>query len=201
MSQNKRNGVIRVIEGKIETLKETIKKYENGAVIMIELPTESYFEASSSSIKALMNEGFEGVYISFQRPFKNVFSLFFDKGINVDGLLFIDATTAPDERILEDSKCIHISEKIDIDELVRAIYTSLPKLKSKKKFIFIDSLTTIALYKPLSETMRFSEFLIRTVRKNETENMILIFNVAKDLVQEKFIKDIALHVDDVISLG
>jgi KaiC/GvpD/RAD55 family RecA-like ATPase len=102
---------------------------------------------------------------------------------------------------IEDPKCVHISEDIDIDDLVRAIYTSLPKLKGSKKFIFIDSLTTISLYKPLSETMRFSEFLIRTVKKAETESITLIFNVAKDLAQEKFIKDIALHVDEIISLG
>jgi KaiC/GvpD/RAD55 family RecA-like ATPase len=185
-----------------ESLEKAIKKFRNGAVIMMELPTESYFDASSSSIKALMNEGFEGVYISFQRPFKNIFSLFADRGIDVERLLFIDAATSLNQEVQEENpKCIHISEDIDIDELVRAIYTSLPRLRGKKKFIFIDSLTTIALYKPLSETMRFSEFLIRTVRKAETESITLIFNVAKDLAQEKFIKDIALHVDEIISLG
>ena len=47
--------------------------------------------------------------------------------------------------------------------------------------------------------MRFSEFLIRIVRKNEVENVI--FNVARDLVQKKFIRDIALRVDKVISVA
>jgi hypothetical protein len=73
-------------------------------------------------------------------------------------------------------------------------------LKSKKRFVFIDSLTTITLYKPLSETMRFSEFLVRTVRKDEAENITLIFNVAKDLAQKRFIRDVAFHVDQVISV-
>jgi len=36
------------------------------------------------------------------------------------------------------------------------------------------------------------------VRKENEENVILIFNVAKDLTQKKFIKDIAFHVDQVI---
>jgi KaiC/GvpD/RAD55 family RecA-like ATPase len=191
-----------MVEDIKKSLERTMKKYVNGAVIMMELPTESYFETSSSSIKALTNGGFEGVYISFQRPFKNIFSLFSDKGIDIEKLLFIDVATSLNKGTqIEDPKCVHISESIDIDELVRAIYTSLPKLKGSKKFIFIDSLTTISLYKPLSETMRFSEFLIRTVRKAETESITLIFNVAKDLAQEKFIKDIALHVDEIISLG
>ena len=47
---------------------------------------------------------------------------------------------------------------IDINELVRAIYTSMPRLTTKNKFVFIDSISTITLHKPLSETLRFSEF-------------------------------------------
>jgi KaiC/GvpD/RAD55 family RecA-like ATPase len=185
-----------------KSLASVIKEYKKEAVIMMELPTESYFDSNSASVKLLIDEEFEGIYISFQRPFKNIYSLFNQQGISVDKLFFIDVATAlGGEAQEEDSKCIHISPAIDIDELVRAIYNSIPKLKSKKKFIFIDSLTTITLYKPLSEVMRFSEFLVRTVRKNEIDSIFLIFNVAKDLAQKKFIKDIALHVDEIISLS
>ena len=48
--------------------------------------------------------------------------------------------------------------------------------------------------------MRFSEFLMRTVRKENEENVMLIFNVATDLTQKKFIRDVAFHVDQVISV-
>lgn len=168
---------------------------------MMEIPAESYFESNSASVKALTSKGFDGIYISFQRPFKNISSLFAEKGIDIDKLLFIDVASSLSRETQErDPRCVHISPDINIDELVRAIYTSLPKLKSKKRFIFIDSLTTISLYKPLSETMRFSEFLIRTVKK-EAYNISLVFNVAKDLAQRKFIKDIALQVDEIIRLG
>ena len=188
-----------------ETIKKylgkAIKKYKYGAVIMMELPVEAYFEANAASVKLLTGKGFEGIYVSFHRPFKNISSLLIQQGINTNKLLFVDVATAFAEKTQEkNQRCVHISPAIDIDDLVRAIYTSLPRLKSKKKFVFIDSLTTIALYKPLSETMRFSEFLMRTVRKHETQNISLVFNVAKDLAQKKFIKDIALHVDEVISI-
>ena len=184
-----------------KSLEQTIQSDRQGVIIMMELPTNAYFEVSSSTIKLLTNNGFQGVYISFQRPFKNVSSLFEADGIDVDKLLFIDAATAlSGEQQHEDMQCMHVSQALDIDELVKAIYTSLPKLKSQKKFIFIDSLTTIALYKPLSETMRFSEFLMGTVSKKNEENVMLIFNVAKDLAQKKFIRDVAFRVDQVISV-
>jgi KaiC/GvpD/RAD55 family RecA-like ATPase len=183
------------------SMRDVIKRHKEGAVIMMELPEEAYFEANSTTIKALTSNGFEGIYISFHRPFKNVSTLLNQNGININSLLFIDVATALTKETQEQNpRCVHISQEIDIDELVRAIYTTLPKLKSKKKFIFIDSLTTITLYKPLSETMRFAEFLVRTVKKKEVQDVILIFNVAQDLAQKKFIKDIAIQVDEVISV-
>jgi len=186
----------------IKILGKSLEREKKGIVIMMELPTESYFHVNLTSIKYLTSKGFEGIYISFQRPFKNVSSLFSRQGIDMNKILFIDVASAlSGEREEENPRCIHISQTIDIDELVRAIYTSLPRLKSRKRFIFIDSLTTITLYKPLSEIMRFSEFLIRTVKKSEKENTILIFNVVKDLAQKKFIRDIALRVDEVISVA
>ena len=191
--------MVKELENK--SLEQALKEGGQGSIIMMELPTDSYFDANSDTIKQFIDEGFEGIYISFQRPFKNILSFLGDKGIDVDKLLFIDAASSLcNEQQHGDIHCIHISQKTEIDELVKAIYTSLPKLKSKKRFVFIDSLTTINLYKPLSETMRFSEFLLRMVRKDETENITLIFNVAKDLAEKKFIRDVVFHVDQVVSV-
>lgn len=128
-------------------------------------------------------------------------SLLKQQKINTKKFFIVDVATAfVQEEHDRHERCVHISPAIDIDELVRAIYTFLDRIKSKKKFIFIDSLTTIALYKPLSEVLRFSEFLTRIVRNHKVEGVMLIFNVAKDLAQKRFIKDIALNVDEVISL-
>ncbi|HEC89877.1 MAG TPA: hypothetical protein ENI44_04780, partial [Thermoplasmatales archaeon] len=157
---------------------EILRQYNNRAVIMIERSTEGYFEHNMETIRLLLENDFEGIYISFQRPFINVYTMFEQKNIDTSKLLFIDAAAALSGEIqVDDDRCIHISEDIEIDELVRAIYTSIPRFQSKKNFIFIDSLTTIALYKPLSETMRFSEFLVGLVRKEEKNQISLIFNV------------------------
>lgn len=174
---------------------------KSGNVLMMELPAESYFEATTDSVKTLVSKGFEGIYISFQRPFLNLDAMLKQGGINTNKLFIIDVATAfVREEHNNHERCVHISPAIDIDELVRAIYVCLEKIKNKKKFVFIDSLTTITLYKPLSEVLRFSEFLTRTVENHEMKGIVLVFNVAKDLAQKRFIKDIALNVDEVITL-
>lgn len=180
---------------------DSIIKNPKKAVIMLELPTDAYFGINAKNIKTLVQNGFEGVYISSQRPFKNLSILFKEKGIDSNKLWVIDAISACEGVMEKNQKCISISKTMNVDETVRAIYTILSKLKGKKIFIFIDSLTTMALYMKLSEIMRFCEFLMKTVAKQKEKRIVLVFNVAKELAQKKFIQDIALHVDEIIVLG
>ncbi len=179
---------------------DAIKKHEEGAVVMIEVPTEAYFESNVDSLKQLMQHGFEGIYVSFQRPFNNVNHMFKQHGLNSSKLLVVDVTSACSGEIMgKHPLCIPVAT-INVDEIVHAIYSALSELKSAKRFIFIDSLSTIALYQPLSETLRFSEFLVRTVKKHEPGEFtsVIIFNVAKDLAQKPFIRDVALRADEVV---
>ena len=184
-----------------QTLVNVVNKHKHGIVVMTELPSENYFGYVGACMRKLVEEGYGGVYVSFQRPFDNINKLFEQFHVDLENLLFIDvaSTFAQDEQVQHEN-VIHISDELDINDLVRAIYLALPKIKTKQKFIYIDSLSTISLHKPLSETMRLSEFLIRTTRdpENEDESIFLIFNISKDLSQKKFIQDIALRVDEVV---
>ncbi|MFA6048474.1 MAG: ATPase domain-containing protein [Candidatus Micrarchaeia archaeon] len=184
------------------TLIDAVKRHEQGSVIMVEVPTEAYFGSNADSVRQLVQDGFEGVYVSFQRPYNNVVLLFQQQGIDTKKLVIVDAASAcGNEKGKKTGQCVPVSSKMDVDEIVRAIYTSLAALKSKKRFVFIDSITTIALYQPLSETLRFSEFLVRTVKQREggVSTSTIVFNVAKDLAQKQFIRDVALRADEVIT--
>jgi archaellum biogenesis ATPase FlaH len=183
---------------KIESALNEILKTGEGNRILLELDTESYFETNIKTIKILQKKGLNGVYVSIQRPFKNISSLLKKQGIDPDKIIFIDVASAASKERQEKCKgCVHISQELDVDELIKEIYTSIEKMKGKK-FIFIDSLTTFALHKPISETLRFSEFLMRQVK--DKKEVILIFNVAKDLSQKKFIQDVIVHADKTIEV-
>mgnify|MGYP000492405473 CR=1 FL=1 len=190
---------------KSQSIDEALTNAKNadkkGYIIMRELPTDEYFEETSNAIKKLTEQGYEGVYLSFQRPFSNISDSFQNQGIDMDKMLVIDAASAlccAEDKKGSDPHCVPIEKKTNVDELVKAIYSSLPKLHGKKHFVFIDSLTTITLYKPLSETIRFSDFLVKTVRRSDDAEVTLIFNVSKDLSQKDFIRDVAFKVDEVV---
>ncbi len=182
----------------LESALTEILKTEKGESILLELDTESYLGIIIKTIRQLQEKGLSGVYVSIQRPFKNISSLLEKQGIDLNKLIFIDVASAVSKETPEKCKgCVHISPELDIDELVKAIYTSLDQMKGKK-FIFIDSLTTFALHKPISETLRFFEFLMRRI-KNE-KDIVLILNVAKDLSHNAFVQHVVTQADKIIEI-
>ena len=180
---------------------QSLAKQEKNWIFMMEVPEESYFEVNLETIDVLISkQGYSGLYISLHRPYKNLVSLLKGKGINTDKLSFIDAASSQAELQEDETEnCTYISKELNIDELTRAVYKMLPKIKGENKFVFLDSITTLALYQPLSEALRFTEFLNRTVKNEEANGAVV--NVAKDLAQKEFIKDIVMNVDEVIKIG
>lgn len=180
---------------------EYISKQKDKWVFMQEIPEERYFDVSAETIKVLTNGfGYSGIYISLHRPYDSLVSSLKEKGVDTSKLVFIDAASSQAETSgKETEKCIYISKELKVDELTRAIYTLLPKINGEKKFLFLDSITTLTLYQPLSETLRFAEFLSRSLTNKEVNGVIV--NVAKNLAQKKFIQDIMLNVDEVIEIG
>lgn len=175
-----------------------ILKTGRGESILLELDATSYLGIIIKTIEQLQKKGWSGVYVSIQRPFQNISSLLQKQGIDLNKLIFIDVASGVAKETPEKAQgCVHISPELDVDELVKTIYTSLDQIKGKK-FIFIDSLSTFALHKPISEILRFSEFLMRTVK--DRKDIVLVFNVAKDLSNKKFIQDVVAHADKIIEV-
>jgi hypothetical protein len=184
------------------SLAEALKQHDASAVIMVELPTDTYFAVNAASLKFLISRGFQGVYLSFQRPFSNVASLFSEYGIDDGKLLVIDgATSLSGEPQGQHKGCVYFSAAADIDALTQMIYVALQGLKGKKKFVFIDSLTTLALYRSFDETIKFAHVLAKIIRRKEFAHGTLLFNVAADLSEQGVVQDVACFVDQVINVA
>ncbi len=166
---------------------------------MREVPEDKYFEAHSASVKEMLSKGYSGVYVSFQRPYQNLATQFTKRGIDIGKLAFIDGISSVVDNPVKTSDCIVLPKNSEVDDVVDAISASISKLKSDTCFVFVDSLTTITLYKPLSEVLRFAEFLTHTVKNSPGKSVILIFNVGKQQTQKRFIRDVAMRVDEILS--
>ncbi len=183
-------------------LNQFVKEHENGSFVLLESPVESYFDYNIESIDYLLNEGFQGVYVSFQRPFNNVADNFIRQGIDLNKILIIDGATAfVSEKQKENPRCVNISSDLEIDQLVNIIHKSLQELGGCKKFVFVDSLSTIALYKSFSEALKFPKNLLETLKENFCKNVTLFFNIAAELSKDALVESMSSYSNEFIHLG
>ena len=190
-------------EEMITSLNKTIKDYDGKTVVVLEIPAESYLETNAASVHSLLENGFKGVYLSFQRPYNNLCSLFGQHGINLDDILVVDAATAMcGGRCEKSSGCVDVPFETDVYGIADAVCSSLLNLKGEKRFVFVDSLSTVALHEPVSKVRSFSEFLIKRVRENEgCERVPFIFNVAAGLSKRVCVDGIDSYSDEFVHLG
>jgi len=183
-------------------LNQFVKDHENGSFVLLESPVESYFDYNIESIDYLLNEGFEGVYVSFQRPFNNVADNFIRQGIDLNKILIIDGATACiSEKKRKNPRCVNIRSDTEIDELVEIIHRSLQELEGCKKFVFVDSLSTIALYKSFSEVLKFPKDLLESLKESSCENVTLFFNIAEQLSKDVLVESMSSYSNEFIHLG
>jgi len=183
-------------------IKQKLKSSEEGSIVIIQTPSDNYLETNISSVKTMVDNGYEGIYLSFQRPFKNISSIFEKNHIDLEKIFVVDCASVFSNSNPEiNQHNVNIDSNVKIDNIVEKICKSIDYLKGDKKFVFIDSLSTLALHKSFTETLRFSEFMINKVKKNKSDNVTFIFNVAKELGKKRFIQNIDVYADQHIHLG
>ena len=183
-------------------LNQFVKDHKDGSFVLLESPTESYFDYNIESIYNLLNEGFKGIYVSFQRPFNNVANNFIKKGIDLNKIFIIDGATAfISEKMKKNPRCVNIRSDTGVDELAKIIQKSLEQLGSGKKFVFIDSLSTVALYKSYPEVLKLPKFLIETLKNGCCENVSLFFNIAAELSKDALVESMSSYSNEFIHLG
>lgn len=183
-------------------LNQFVKEHKDGSFVLLETPTESYFDANIKSVNYLLNEGFEGVYVSFQRPFNNVASNFKKQGIDLKKILIIDCATAfISEKKKKNPRCVNIRSDTEVDELAEIIQRSLEQLGDGKKFVFVDSLSTVALYKSYPEVLKLPKFLLETLKDSCCENVSLFFNIATELSKDSLVESMSSYSNEFIHLG
>jgi len=183
-------------------LNERLNDIDKEAVVVIESPVENYLQANVSSVKSMLDNGFEGVYLSFQRPFKNISCLFEEEGIELGRLFVIDFATAfsnSDQDL--NPRCVNARPGVSVEDMVNTICSSLENLSTDKRFVFVDSLSTLALHEDFSETMRFPECLINTIRRKNINDVTFVFNIAKDLARQRYMKNLEVYANEHIHLG
>jgi KaiC/GvpD/RAD55 family RecA-like ATPase len=182
-----------------ELLKDRFSRLSHGWVALLQVPVEKTIEMNIEALKTLQTLGYEGVYITLSKDYVELSKIFREQGIDMGRIAFIDgvsqmygigAVDAPNVK--------YISGPISLDGIVAAITDIIPVMKAEKKFVFLDSITTVLLYNSLERTLKFSEFLTTSLKRLDVAGVMV--SVSKGFANDNLIKALTKMSNEVIKI-
>ncbi|MBD3388870.1 MAG: hypothetical protein GF416_07365 [Candidatus Altiarchaeales archaeon] len=169
-------------------LESRIRGLADNAVILISSKSEKHSEVVSNTLNMLVNEkGMGGVYISISRPYESITSTMATAGIPADDVYFIDCISrmAGKGHTETDEHAVFVENPSSLEEVSMYLDRMLGKVPSEKKFLFLDSLSSLLIYNTDKSVREFTHFLINKIRLEGVSGIIFSIEKkeAEDLVK------------------
>uniref|UniRef100_A0A7J2TIN7 KaiC-like domain-containing protein n=1 Tax=Archaeoglobus fulgidus TaxID=2234 RepID=A0A7J2TIN7_ARCFL len=179
-----------------QSLVEKIKAaIDSGAeIILVKVDAKSYVKVSLEIVKFFSSFA-DGVYVTLNKPYFSLKRMFLKEGIDISKLYFIDSITMQvGGEIIDEDRCFYLNSP-DPVQLQVAIERAMDLITSNNRFIYIDSLSTISLYKSFETLIKFLRHVTGKIRLRGFVGTI--FTLEKEM-DETYYSQISLMCDEVI---
>lgn len=171
----------------MQKVKETFKKYTNNLkdyVVLVLVNSDTYQEANLEILKALITEQkVPGIYVTLNKPYRVLQRLMSQNSIDENMVIFIDAVTQT--KNMETKKiprCLFMGSPEKLSDLSLALDQAVKALNTEEKFIFFDSLNTLAIFNNPAIVARFVHFMASKMREWKVKGIII--SLDKDIEQK-----------------
>ena len=134
------------------------------------------------------------IYVTTNKPYSVITSVFKKKGIKTDKIFFVDCISKHlKESGKEPSNCIFIESPQNLTAISIAITKLLAGL-SGPKMLFFDSLSILLIYNDSKTISKFSNFLFNKMRSFDVDSVMIALesDEGKDVIRQ-----IASFADEV----
>ncbi|HJH30515.1 MAG TPA: hypothetical protein C5S51_12670 [Methanosarcinaceae archaeon] len=161
--------------------------------------SNDYNEANLELIRYLVNEKHEpGVYITLNKPYSTMEEILKEHEIDPRMIIFVDAITIPSGGTISNSpNCLYLSDLMNLTDMAFIIDEAIAALPSEKKFLFIDSMSTLLLYNNSGNVVKFINFLSGKIRRWKLDGVFLSLETETD---KEFLSQLSLFCDKTIKL-
>ncbi|MEM2176517.1 MAG: hypothetical protein QXN34_04210 [Archaeoglobaceae archaeon] len=175
-----------------EKIKEAIDR--GAEIILVKVDAKNYVKVSLEIIKFFSNFA-EGVYVTLNKPYFSLKRMLSKEGIEINKIYFIDSITMQvGGEIIDEDRCLYLNSP-DPVQLQVAIERAMDLITSNNRFIYIDSLSTISLYKSFETLIKFLRHITGKIRIRGFVGTI--FALEKEM-DETYYSQITLMCDEVI---
>jgi len=161
-----------------EQFEDLIEPY---MVLFIADPKE-YLTQNLSLLKDFVNDQrMTGIYVTVNRPYKNLLPIFEKAGIDLSRVFFIDLITKTErEEPVRKGNCIFMGSASNLTDLGLAISQAVSANPRARKFIFLDSLSTMLIYNEAGSLSKFSHFLTGRLRDWNVDGVFMSLDSESD---------------------
>jgi KaiC/GvpD/RAD55 family RecA-like ATPase len=182
-----------------EILRDTYEDLGEGCITLLQVPIEKAMDVNVEAITVLQSLGYEGIYITLSKDYQELSKILTKKGVDMEKLMVVDGISQMyGMEEVENKNVQYVSGPIATDAISESITKMGKTMNSKKKFVFLDSITTVLLYNSLERTLQFSKFLTQVLKELKITEIVV--SVSQGFANKELIKELTKISNKVINL-
>ena len=176
-------------------LKEELQNIPNDYIIYLETSSDRFIEVSLAVIKHLASRNDSGIIVSANRPYNNLINFYKKNDIDVSKMFILDCITN-NQLHNNGGNVVFIENVSALTDILLQIDQRI-KINNGKKFLFIDSITTMLIHNDPNILSRFVHSVLTRMRIHSTGGLI----ISLEDKTNRFVKaEIAQLCDKVIKI-
>lgn len=185
--------------GKIEDFDKEVKNLKE-FIVLATVSAKNYQKTNIELVKHLTKKKkIPGVYVTLNKSFSAMKSIFEKAKVDTRMIIFIDAVTkTAGGKIAKTKNCLFIGNPENLSDISIAMDQAVRALPGKEKFLFFDSLSTLLLYNNVETVVRFIHFLSGKMRVWKVKGIIISLERKAD---KELIEELSQFCDVIIDFG
>jgi len=176
---------------------DSIGNNSHGLILLLETSADQSFETSLASVQFLSKKNDSGIIISASRPYSNLMKIYNDKKIDTNKIFIIDLISKSQDAAVEADNVKYLDNVSALTHISLAISDYIKALPGKK-FIFIDSITTMLIHNEPYVFTRFIHSILTRMRINGVEGLLISLT---DRTNQDVRAEIAQLCDKVVKIS
>lgn len=180
----------------MSTMESHFKNLPSGFVVLVLSEADKLLDTNISILKTLSKQDHLGLYITVNHPYKKLIEVLEKNKIDTSKMFFIDCiSNMVGENSRREKNVLYIASPSGLTELGIAISQAVEALPMKRKYLYMDALSTLIIYNTAGSLARFSHFLMSKIKLLGISGIFMAVNKEID---ETLIAQITQFCDKVI---
>lgn len=182
----------------MEKIEKILKALPENFILGMIVSSDKYEETKASILKYLVNTKKQtGSYVNINRPYQSMIQSLKQQKIDTGKLYFIDCITRKlGEKEQKVKNCVFVDSPKDLTDISLELHNSFKK-DFKNRFLFIDSLSTLAVYNDPEMMIKFVHYLTGKIRIWGLTGVLIALNEETD---KKLIAELGQFCDKMVKI-